>query len=167
MSNHEIADSPDKNSTKTRHFLYKKAIDLLSRREHSRAELGQKLRLKSSAEEELVDALLPDVLDELTQLGYLSNERYAEMIVRSRFEKGHGPVRIRLELKQKGIESALVSESLDAFDADWFALAATVQRKRFGESPVDMAARAKQMRFLSSRGFSSDQIDYALSGREE
>lgn len=146
-----------------RQFIYKKAIDLLSRREHSREELAQKLRLKSSASDEILDALLPELLDGLSDQGYLSDERYAEMVIRSRFAKGQGPIRIRLELKQKGIDAAIINSNFDEFDADWFELAATTQRKRFGERPLDLPARAKQMRFLASRGFSSEHIEYALS----
>jgi regulatory protein len=150
-----------------RQFIYKKAIDLLSRREHSREELAQKLRLKSSASDEILDALLPELLDGLSDQGYLSDERYAEMVIRSRFAKGQGPIRIRLELKQKGIDAAIINSNFDEFDADWFELAATTQRKRFGERPLDLPARAKQMRFLASRGFSSEHIEYALSSSTE
>jgi len=146
-----------------RQFIYKKAIDLLSRREHSREELAQKLRLKSGASDEIKDALLPELLDSLDDQGFLSDDRFAEMVIRSRFAKGQGPIRIRLELKQKGVDSAIINSNFDEFDADWFELAVTTQRKRFGERPADLPARAKQMRFLASRGFSSEHIEYALS----
>ena len=73
-----------------RQFIYKKAIDLLSRREHSREELAQKLRLKSGASDEIKDALLPELLDSLDDQGFLSDDRFAEMVIRSRFAKGQG-----------------------------------------------------------------------------
>lgn len=145
--------------------LKRKALDLLSRREHSIYELVEKLRRHApDTEKELFDELV----SELIALGYLSEPRYAEMLIRSRVSKGYGPSRVRQELQQKRVSRELISLSLEACDVDWFELAKEVRERRFGLSEFegDQKLRAKQQRFLFSRGFSSDQVQYAMSCEE-
>lgn len=149
-----------------------KAIDYLARREHSRAELEQKLTQKK------FDAqVVSSLLDELEVLDYLSDERYSAMLVRSGFDRGHGPIRIKQKMKQKGISSALSAQSFDEFEGDWFSLAGDVWRRKFKDgldenlAKQDRAAfykeKSRQMRFLASRGFSMDQIEYALASAQD
>ncbi len=130
------------------------ALGMLSRREHARAELGQKLKARG-----FESADIESTLDALEERDYLNEERYAEMIVRSRFNRGQGPLRIRQELRLAGVSDAIASLAMEAFDGDWFSLAKEVREKRFGLSvDTDPKARAKQMRFLQGRGFSQDHI---------
>jgi regulatory protein len=146
--------------------LKKRALDLLSRRDHSVHELSEKLR--RYAPDVDVD-LLGQITTQLIELGYLSEQRYVEMLIRSRSAKGQGPARVRQELQLQRVESELVSLSLEACEIDWFELARQVRERRFGldDPGDDQKLRAKQQRFLYSRGFSSDQIHYAMQPSED
>jgi len=131
-------------------------MDLLSRREHAVAELRRKLIDKGFDEIFVVEALV-----QLVEDGLLSDARYAESYVRFRMNKGFGPVRIREELRQRGVANELVNECVDFQDRCWIENAKDAWRKRFGgEFPGDMKARAKQLQFLQYRGFTSDQTKH-------
>lgn len=137
----------------------KKAVGYLARREHSCLELLQKL-VSSGYPEDIVNAIVAD----LEQQGLVSDRRFAEAYVRYRKMKGFGPVRIRMEMEQKGIASSLSLELVGQNAQDWSVHAAKIRVKKFGiDPPVDYKERARQARFLQHRGFSSDQIQYALS----
>jgi len=132
------------------------ALGLLARREHSRKELERKLSRRDYAE-----PVIGATLDELERSGALAVDRFAEAFVRSRVAKGQGPERIRLALKEHGIDAADYRELLQG--QDWAGLARQVRFKRFGRAqPEDFKERARQMRFLQYRGFDLTQIDAAL-----
>lgn len=119
------------------------------------------------------------MLEELAAQGLQSDRRFAAAFVRSRRDRGQGPLRIEADLRQRGVEAALVESSLDSagFEdgdeeqrqgADWEALARVVRCKRFGdEIPGGFDERARQARFLRSRGFTEAQIRAAFSSEEE
>ena len=152
-----MAEDQDQSKT-IRH----KAIELLARREHSYFELSRKLMARY-AEESLIDQLLCD----LQQEGLLSDSRFAECFVRSRYNKGHGPYRIRMELQERRVDEAIINDYLRSDEWDWFDLAIKVRRKRFGDEPeMDVKQRAKQQRFLQYRGFSTEQINAAMRHQE-
>lgn len=132
------------------------ALDLLARREHSRAELERKLgKRKYDA------AAIVEVLDGLEASGALAAGRFAESFIRSRVAKGQGPARIRLDLKAHGIDVTEWRALLE--DCDWAGLAREVRNKRFGTAvPADFKERARQMRFLQYRGFELEHIHAAL-----
>ena len=95
--------------------------------------------------------------------GLLSDARFAEAYLSMRAAKGYGPLRIRMELQERGVDEALISDCLAAAEQDWFAAANAVRRKRFGATlPADFEERAKQARFLQYRGFSTEQVKTAL-----
>lgn len=130
------------------------AVSYLARREHSALELTRKLE-KAGFDEVDID----DTLAKLQQAGLQSDRRYAESFVNSRISRGYGSVRIRMELKERGVASDIITDSLQQAEVDWFALAADVRSKRFGEkNPEDFKSRAKQQRFLQYRGFTHDEI---------
>ena len=105
------------------------------------------------------DELLLSVLDDLTTRGLLSDERFAEQYVAMRLRKGYGPVRIAQELRERGIDGAMVGTVLEQLDADWYALMQEAHDKKFGpSSPDDYKEAAKRARFLEYRGFSAEQI---------
>lgn len=141
----------------------KKAMDYLARREHSREELLKKLTgfgFDADVADEAVAQLHEDNLQ--------SDARFAESFILSRISQGKGPVRIRAELRERGLYDALIEDSLAAADQDWFASAASVRQKKFGdERPASFQEKARQMRFLQSRGFDSDQIQAAVSAHAE
>lgn len=134
-------------------------MDLLARREHSRHELELKLRLRYPASALIIDEVLQDLRTELLQ----SDERFAESYVAMRRRKGYGPQRLRQELREKGIDPALVQAELGKPEHDWFGQAAVVLRKKFAAPAREHKERAKQMRFLQYRGFSHDHIQAAMT----
>jgi len=139
-----------------------KAMDLLARREHAVAELRDKL-----TQRDMQPALVARVLDELQAEGLLSDARFAEAYVRYRRNSGHGPQRIRQELRQRGVEEALQATWLESAEVDWSALARQARSKRFGaDLPGDYKERARQARFLQYRGFTSEQIQAALGDED-
>jgi regulatory protein len=138
--------------------LHAQAVGLLARREYARVELEQKLLGKGWDRSEV-----RATLDELAAEGYLSDARYARALVAQKSGRysRHG---IAAELKTKGvaaqeIEAALADANLD----DEAALAALWQR-RFGRAPADEREKARQVRFLQSRGFSLSAILKLLRG---
>ena len=134
------------------------ALRLLARREHSIAGLRRKL-CQRGWEAELVDP----VLDALVAEGLLSDRRFAESFARARIGRGYGPLRIRAELAERGIDTALAEAALEAEAPDWRRLAREVRLRRFGPAaPADFREKARQMRFLQQRGFDHAQIRAAL-----
>ncbi len=140
----------------------KKAMDLLARREHTRAELERKL--ESAGFEADVVAAVTEALDDE---GLQSDARFVESFVQSRINQGKGPVRIRAELREKGVAESVTDEAIQAAGVDWPALAAEVRQKKFGSAaPADFKDKSRQMRFLQYRGFESDQIHAAIDGED-
>jgi regulatory protein len=138
------------------------AVRLLARREHSRVELGRKLRARGAPPD-----LVEEVLAALVARRLQSDERFAESLVSSRIGRGQGPVRIRRDLEAQGVPAAEVEAALEAACADWFERAAATRRKRFGSpAPTEWKERARQARFLEYRGFTGEQIRHALGDDE-
>jgi regulatory protein len=136
----------------------RQALDLLARREHSRRELERKLAARGFS-----DDLIGPTLDNLEASGALAAARFTESFIRARVARGKGPVRIRAELAERGVGDAQGVDALRDSNVDWVAEARSARSKRFGaELPRDFRERARQARFLQSRGFSSAQIAAAL-----
>jgi regulatory protein len=124
----------------------------LARREYSRAELHGKL-LPHVQEDEDLDA----VLDGLEKRDWLSDARAATQLVhakRSRF----GTQRITHELRQKGIAENLIADALPQLKETELAVACEVWKKKFGIVAQDEKDKARQVRFLQSRGFALDVV---------
>ncbi|MDE2235486.1 MAG: regulatory protein RecX [Gammaproteobacteria bacterium] len=139
------------------------ALRLLARREHSVQELTGKL-LQRGFEEQTVAS----VTAALAERELLSDERFVDEFVASRMRRGSGPLKIRGELHNRGVDQSMVDSALDASRKQWLANAEAVRRKRFGaEPPRDFAERARQARFLQQRGFSAEQIRQVLKGEVE
>jgi regulatory protein len=151
-------DAAPDDPNKRRNAARNTAIGLLARREHAESEIRRKLRDRG------YDAdLTLEVVDELTRQRLLSDERFAEAFIRSRAERGQGPVRLRAELRQLHVPTELIERHLTALDVDWSELAGGVRRRKFGDrEPIGLSERAKQVRFLQYRGFTADQIRAAL-----
>ncbi|MGH8561944.1 MAG: regulatory protein RecX, partial [Nevskiales bacterium] len=143
--------------------IRERALGLLARREHAVLELKRKLLQRGYPAD-----LIASTLAGLSAEGLLSETRYADEWARSRVARGQGPVRIRAELRQSGLTDAQVQRALAGVDADWGRLATDVRRKRFGnEPPATLAERARQTRFLESRGFTADHIRQAMGDAGE
>jgi regulatory protein len=135
-------------------------LQYLARREYSRAELRGKLlpHVQADADFEQVSPVnLNALLDDLTARGWLSDERAATQLVhakRSRF----GTQRITHELRQKGIAEELISAALPALKESELEAARSVWQRKFGTLPQDAKEKARQMRFMQSRGFALDVV---------
>ena len=139
------------------------AVNMLSRREHSIFEMTRKLELRDIPPDDI-----DKVIAKLIESDLLSNERFAEMYVRMRSNKGYGLVRIRKEMQERGVEEALIAEYLEGAELDWYAMARDVRQRKFGEElPSEFAQRAKQMQFLQYRGFSRAQLNAAMKGLDD
>ena len=151
--------------------LRRAAMDLLARREHSRAELVDKLRRKFSEDTAGVAQLLPGVLDQLEQDGLLSDARFVAAYVRYRRSRGFGPLLIRQELRGKGVSSALLDAALASDTPEWLEslreLIARKLRPVYSAEDAQEARKARQKlyRFCLSRGFSSELIESALRSK--
>ena len=141
----------------------KKAMDYLARREHGRAELiGKLARFGFNAD--VADDAVAQLVDDNLQ----SDERYVEAFVTSRINQGKGPVKIRAELRGRGIPDGIVEQGIEDAGQDWYVSACSVRAKKFGpDLPVDYSEKVRQMRFLQSRGFDTDQIQSAVSAQAE
>lgn len=149
-------------SRKEKPSLLARAVSYLSRREYSRRELGEKLRRLGSED----DAKVDEVLDYLEEKGYLSNERFAEQFLRAKASR-YGQSRLRMELRQRGLSGEEIDRAIEGLDRAIEGLAGSeedrawsVWEKRFSSYPEDQKEKAKQIRFLMSRGFS-----YAIVSR--
>jgi regulatory protein len=137
------------------------AMDLLARREHGRVELTRKLRQRGALPE-----MIDTALDRLTEEGLLSESRYLESFVSYRARTGYGPLRIREELSQRGLQRTDIELALRESGINWQEqLEDTWRRKFSGHLPIDARERAKQGRFLSYRGYSMEMISRLFSGR--
>ena len=134
------------------------ALALLAGRDFGRTELARRL-----AKRGYPAAVVTVVVEGLVAERLLSETRFVEQFIRQHAGRGHGPVRIRAELRERGVPEAEVETGLEAAGEDWAAIARDVRRRRFGSPPpVDYAERARQARFLQYRGFSADHIRAAL-----
>ena len=138
-----------------------RAIDYLSRREYSRAELTRKL----APFVEEGDALDP-LLDALEREGWLSEARFAESVMNRRSAR-MGTTRIVSELRQHGLDDTLIESVGSKLRETERARALAVWRKKFGQLPGSPADRMKQARFLAMRGFSHATIAQILKGEHD
>ncbi len=130
------------------------AVRLLSRREHSAFEIRAKL-----AKREFDDSEITQAITELIKGDWLSDERFAEAYIRMRQIKGFGPVRISIELNERGVKESIVDMHLHAHDDIWFeSLKQQYKKKYKNKAIVDYSDKAKRIRFLQYRGFQLDII---------
>jgi len=144
--------------------LRRAAMDCLARREHSLLELTQKLRRKFPDAE---PRLLEQTLDELQADNLQSDNRFVEAFVRYRKSRGFGLLHIQADLKVRGIAEELLGAHLHRDDDDWQAIADDLVERKLGNRTVAFQGREHRrlVRFLQSRGFSSDQIRSAVDPR--
>ena len=135
---------------------YQKALELLVRREHSRRELGRKLAARG-IDRDAADA----AMDKLGAQGFQDEQRFADMLARSRVAGGHGPIRIRAELGMHGLVRDAIESALESCDTDWAESARALLARRYSTADLaDPAKRRKAVEFLLRRGF-EQAIAYA------
>ena len=134
--------------------VYNKALDIISRREHSQKELTGKL-LDKFSEEEIVNS----VINNLVNKNLLNDARYSEAYVVSRKRKGFGPKKIMYELISRGVIENIAYEAIEN-EGGWKDAALKAFNKKFKKGKAtDFKELNKQKTFLQNRGFSFEEID--------
>ena len=138
--------------------LYQRAVRLLARREHTRAELTRKLAPYGNEDD------IDTVLNELARTGLQSDARFAESYLRS--QQGRlGTARLRQTLRTKGVDAELIAATVEELP-DEAGRIRGVWQKKFGTPPADAREWARQARFLQGRGFSVEMIRKLLKEQE-
>ena len=140
--------------------LQARALALLARREHTRAELARKLGPHAESPEQ-IEALL----DLLVARGWLSETRFAESRA-SKLARKFGSRKIEYDLRSRGVSDEVVERTLAQAHAQELANCRAAWQKKFGALPRDAAERGRQMRFLAGRGFSAEAVRLVLKAGE-
>lgn len=147
--------------------LRSRALYWLGKRDYSVKDFKQKLD-KVCEVDELKSALMEDLI----KRDWLSDERYMQGMVRQKLAAGLGLNRIKMELSQHGIKADSTVNYLEELEVDWFEQAKHTYEKKYGFSRTAnefgksreavYKEKAKRFRFMQYRGFSPDQIKYAM-----
>ncbi len=154
--------------------LKQSAYGLLAKRDYSVAELTAKLKVQwqkivlkkgtAEREEDAPDDSVNAVISECLERGYLDDARFAAQFVRSRVGRGHGPNRIRQDMRNKQLGSLVIDGALFEAEVDWSEEAQKALEKKFGVfDQKDYAQKSKAYRFLLQRGFLSEHVEAALA----
>ncbi|MCH7295723.1 regulatory protein RecX [Acinetobacter higginsii] len=155
------SDQTGKPKTLTGQRLRSYAFALLTRRDYSKAELITKLNLYAINPDEVAN-----LVEELAQHNYQSDQRVAELTLASQIRKGKGLQRIKQALKAKQLDAELITEELQ--EVDWLDQAYQLKVKKFGEEvTTNPKIKAKQVRFLQYRGFDMGVIMKAIARTSE
>jgi regulatory protein len=138
--------------------LRSRALEALSRREHSRTELARKLASHTDNPDEL-----HALLDDLQARGWLSDAHYTEQVIHAR-QARYGSRKIAYELREQGIDDSLITAHLAGLKDTELERARGVWEKKFGQPPTTEQEKAKQIRFLQSRGFGWEVIVRVIAG---
>lgn len=138
--------------------LRERALRLLARREHSRAELLRKLESAGFTRDDIAP-----LLDAFEAKNWLSDRRFAESYVADHRARA-GSIKLAYDLRQRGVSDSIIESVLGDNRDSELDRAREVWRKKFEAPPVDAAEKARQMRFLQSRGFASEVIRRAIAG---
>ena len=158
--------------------LKARALRLLSMREYSRKGLAAKLEESAASmlklkpvEEDFEETptislttQIEAVLDDFEVRGWLSDERFAEALVRRRSER-FGARKIQDELTQAGVDSSKTVELLKTLKETEYQRAHELWLRKFGAVASEQKERARQYRFLASKGFSSAVVSKVVAGR--
>lgn len=136
--------------------LRERALALLARREHSRAELARKLGPHAESAVQ-IDVLL----DQLVARGWLSEARFAESRANSLTRK-FGSRKIEYDLRSRGVPPELVERAVESTRTQELENCRAAWQRKFGALPRNAAERGRQMRFLASRGFSAETVHEVL-----
>lgn len=140
---HKEKATPGLTGARLRSYAFAK----LTRKEYSKQDLIDKLCLYAASKDEVIA-----LVNELANENYQSDQRVAEMVVRSQVRQGKGPNRIKLALKSKHVDHTLAQHEME--EVDWYEEAYALKVKKYGEEvTTDLKLKAKQVRFLQYRGF--------------
>lgn len=141
--------------------LRERALRLLARREHSRAELVRKLGQAGFAQDKI-----EPLLDEFEEKKWLSDQRFAESYIADHRARA-GSIKLAYDLRQRGVGEAVIEAVLSINRDSELECAREVWQKKFGSAPADSTEKARQIRFMQSRGFTSEVIRCATQDWSE
>jgi len=141
--------------------LRERALGLLARREHCRAELARKLEVAGFDREEI-----GMLLDAFEAKNWLSDQRFAESYVADHRARA-GSIKLAYDLRQRGVADSIIAGVLSDNRDSELERAREVWRKKFGAPPATAAEKAKQIRFMQSRGFAGEVIRHAIGNTAE
>ena len=141
--------------------LRERALRLLARREHSRAELVRKLEHAGFARDDIAP-----LLDAFEAQNWLSDRRFAESYVADHRARA-GSVKLAYDLRQRGVPDSIIETVLSDNRDSELDRAREVWKKKFGAPPADAVGKARQMRFMLSRGFTPEITGRILNGRND
>ena len=134
--------------------IRKKILDLLSRREHSKYELVLKLERRVDSS----DKLLKEI-DKLSDQNLQSDERFSESYIRSRYNSGFGPSRIKYDLSKRRVAESIINDAFREIDLNWGEKLKKENIKKYGnENPKNMQELSKRTKFFVQRGFDQEMI---------
>lgn len=158
MTRSEPPDTGTKPARRPTLSLKGRALKYLAAREHSRVELTRKLAPHAESPEQVAQ-----VLDELEQKGWLSAQRFADSMLHRKAAR-YGAARLKAELAQHQLPSEVAQAATQSLRDTEFARAHALWLRRFGEPAQSPQDKARQMRFLISRGFASDVVRRVIRG---
>lgn len=133
------------------------ALDMLARRDRAAGQIFTKLTGHGYLPE-----VAAQVVADLVGENLINDRRYVEHFVAYHAGRGQGPLKVRGELRQSGVDAELIDEILEAY-SEWNIRAQEARKKKFGARlPAQYAEKARQSRFLAYRGFTGSQIRSAL-----
>ncbi|MGR5066550.1 regulatory protein RecX [Photobacterium sp. DNB22_13_2] len=139
------------------------AVRYLSRRDHAEQELRHKLLARGYEQSEVDEAVAC-----CQDYNWLDDARFAERLLGNGIAKGWGLLRIRQEMEFKGIHEEIIRQLFEDDEFDWFEHARGVALRKFGDSPMDTdKEKARRLRFMQSRGFDLELVNYALGVDDE
>lgn len=142
--------------------LKRMALNWLSRRDYSESQLCQRLSRNGG---DPADIAL--VIAWCKRENYLDQNRFLQMLVRSRAGKGYGLNYIVQECRQQQIAKEQVMQCATELEIDWFAIASQLYQRKYGQSEVtDYKEKLKRMAYMQRRGFSNEQIQIAMNQTE-
>ncbi|MDH2997582.1 recombination regulator RecX [Pasteurellaceae bacterium LFhippo2] len=135
-------------------------VYLLSKRDYSELELRRKLKLKEYESDEIDKAI-----EQAQQHNWQSDERFCRAYARYRANQGYGPLRVKQELKQRGVKDWIISQEIaileEEGDIDWFDIAEQLFEKK-RPYQWDIKAKQKMWRYMVSHGFYNDHFSHLL-----
>lgn len=131
--------------------IYAAALYYLAIREHSQAQLLQKLSVKFPEDQSLINQAIAKLASDNDQ----SDSRFAAAYLYARAQRGNGPKKITYELKVRGISQTLIDSAFEKCDIDWNQVKEKTRQKKFGPEPLptEFLRKAKQLTYLQQRGF--------------
>jgi regulatory protein len=148
-----------KDPDKARQKTFDRAVNLLTFKPRSEAELRERLLEKSWTNDEIVD----DVIGKLKEYNYINDSEYAASLAASKLrQKPVGRHRLRQDLNRKKLDKQVIEQALDAafeeYPEEVLIESALEKRLRIKGRPETRADQKKLFDHLMRLGFDYDLI---------